>query len=102
MVQKKIKTIVWSKNAATHDYKILKYLSEEASDAIDIVGNELLDMIESLSLEHNNHSQDRFKKNNNGTFQAAIVLSYRISYQINKTTASILRIRHTSREPIGY
>ncbi len=81
MVQKKIKTIVWSKNAATHYYKILKYFSKEAPDAIDIVGNELLDMIESLLLEYNNPSQDRFKKNNNDTFKA--VYSSQLPYLLS-------------------
>ena len=99
MVQKKIKHIIWSKNATIQYFKILKYLAEEAPEAIDIVGNSLLDTIESLSSEYNNHPQDRYKNNNDGSFKAAIVLSYRISYQISKTSINILRIRHTSREP---
>jgi len=99
MVKKKIKTIVWSRNAANQYYKILKYLSEEAPEAIDIVGNALLDMIESLSLEYNNYPPDRFKKNNDGTYKASLVFNYRISFQITETNIYILRIRHTSREP---
>jgi plasmid stabilization system protein ParE len=102
MVQKKIKHIIWSKNATVQYFKILKYLSEEAPEAIDIVGNGLLDMIESLTLEYHNHPQDRYRKNNDGTFKAAIVFSYRISYQVSKTSINILRIRHTSREPKAY
>jgi plasmid stabilization system protein ParE len=74
MVKKKIKTVVWSKNATNQYYKILKYLTEEAPDAIDIVGNALFDMIESLSLEYNNYPPDRFRKNNDGTYKASLVL----------------------------
>lgn len=102
MVQKKIKTIVWSQNAEKQYYDILEYLSKEAPTALSVVGNELLDMIESLSLKYNNYPADRFKKNNNGTYKAAIVFSYRISYQIDANQVNILRIRHTSREPLNY
>jgi hypothetical protein len=51
VVQKKIKTIVWSKNAVKQYYGILDYLTEEAPEAIAIVGNALLDTIESLATD---------------------------------------------------
>ena len=102
MVQKKIKTIVWSKNAATEYYEILEFLKEKAPQALPIVGNALLDTIEDLALQFNNHPADRFKKNNNGAYKAAVVYSYRISYQVTEATINILRIRHTSREPLNY
>ena len=102
MVQKKIKQIVWSKNAENQYYEILEYLYKEAPQAIDIVANKLLDTIESLSAQYNNYPSDRFKKNNNGSFKTVVVFSYRISYQITDTSVNILRIRHTSREPLNY
>jgi plasmid stabilization system protein ParE len=102
MVQKKIKQIIWSKNAETQYFEILEYLFEEAPQAIEIVANALLDMIESLSSQYNNYPLDRFKKNNDGSFKTAIVFSYRISYQISENNVTILRIRHTSREPLSF
>ena len=102
MAQKKVKSIVWSPDAELQFYEILKFLCEEAPEATEIVGNSLLDIIESLSFEYNNHPPDRFKKNNDGTFKTAVVFSYRISYQIRENSVSILRIRHTSREPLNY
>lgn len=62
MAKKKIKNIIWSRNASDQFYKILKFLSEEAPEAIDIVGNALSDRIASLSIEYNNYPPDRFKK----------------------------------------
>jgi plasmid stabilization system protein ParE len=102
MAKKKIKNIVWSKNATIQYYQILEYLTKEAPEAINIVGNALLDMIESLALEYNNYPPDRFKKNNDGTFKAALVFNYKVSYQISDKDIYILRIRHTSREPMNY
>ncbi len=102
MAKKKIKIIAWSKNATEQYYQILEYLSEEAPDAVNIVGNALLDMIEALTLEYNNYPPDRFKKDNDGTFKAALVFNYRVSYRITEKEIHILRIRHTSREPMNY
>lgn len=90
------------KNATKQYYQILEYLTNEAPEAINIVGNALLDMIESLALEYNNYPPDRFKKNNDGTFKAALVFNYRVSYQISDKDIYILRIRLTSREPMNY
>ena len=102
MVQKKIKTIVWSKNAASQYYEILEFLEDKAPEALSIVGNALFDVIDDLATQYNNHPSDRFKKNNDGTYKAAVVYSYRISYQVKEATVNILRIRHTSREPLNY
>lgn len=102
MVQKKIKTIVWSRDATNQYYEILEYLSLKAPEALGIVGNGLLDIIESLKTDYNFYPTDRFKQNNDGTFKSATIFSYRISYQINNTSINILRIRHTSREPLNY
>jgi mRNA-degrading endonuclease RelE of RelBE toxin-antitoxin system len=47
---------------------------------------------------------DRLKDNPNKEFRAFIIFNYRITYQIKEATKEIriLRIRHTSREPLGY
>ncbi len=65
MVQKKIKTVIWSKNAEIQYYKILEYLHEESPEIIKTIASNLLDTIE-------------------------------------ETAIRILRIRHTSREPLTY
>lgn len=102
MVQKKIKTIIWSDQAARHYHDIMEYLSEESPEALPIVGNALLDLIESLATAYDHHPPDRFKKRNNGTYKAAVVFSYRVSYLVTDKEVYILRVRHTSREPLGY
>ena len=47
MVQKKVKTVEWTDNAQSQFDEILEKLSEKAPEAVPIVGNTLLDMIES-------------------------------------------------------
>lgn len=102
MAQKKIKNIVWSVNASIEFEKIMLFLSENAPEALDIVGNALLDTIENLAAGYNHNPLDRLKNNNDGTFRAVIIFSYRISYQVGLSEVYILRIRHTSREPLNY
>jgi len=101
MAKTKIK-IEWSNDATNYFYELLEYLEEESEQALSIVGNAILDEIESLVTHPAKHPLDRFKKNNNGTFRACVVFSYRISYLIDNNIVYILRIRHTSREPLEY
>jgi plasmid stabilization system protein ParE len=48
--------------------------------------------------------QDKLKDFPNTNFRAFVVFSYRVTYQIKLEAKEIriLRIRHTSREPLGY
>ncbi|WP_269222423.1 type II toxin-antitoxin system RelE/ParE family toxin [Flavobacterium sp. IMCC34518] len=46
--------------------------------------------------------QDRFKYDNDGSFRAFVKFKYREAYKITETQIRILRVRHTSREPIEY
>lgn len=101
MAKKKIK-IVWSNEAANQFNEILNYLKDESDKVVAIVGNAILDEIEKLVLFPNSHPLDRFKKNNDGTYRACIVYHFRISYLVENNTVYILRIRHTSREPLEY
>ncbi len=102
MVQKKIKPVVWSRNAEKQYFEIMEDLSERAQEALEKVGNALLDLTTNLAGDYDHHPADRFKSGNDGSYKAALVYSYRISYRITKTQINILRIRHTSREPLGY
>ena len=101
MAKKKIE-IVWSSEASYSFVEILDYLSSKSTSAVDIVGNSILDEIENLSKNPFVHPTDRFKKKGNYNFRACIVYSYRISYYVTDTEIHILRIRHTSREPLEF
>jgi plasmid stabilization system protein ParE len=101
MAKKKIR-IVWHREASDHFIELLEYLYNESEIAASIVGNAILDEIEKLAVYPTVHPLDRFKQNNDGNYRACIVYSYRISYYIDGSTIYILRIRHTSREPLEH
>jgi plasmid stabilization system protein ParE len=101
MAKKKIE-IVWSKDASSHFLQLLEYLFSESEEAAQIVGNAILDEIENLPDKPYKYPADRFKKNNDSHYRAFVVFSYRVSYYVSEHEIIILRIRHTSREPLEY
>ena len=101
MAKKKI-AIEWHREAYKHFYELLDYLHQESATAVSVVGNAVLDEIENIAIYPTAHPLDRFKKHNDGNYRACIVYSYRISYNIDGNTIYILRIRHTSREPLEH
>ncbi|PIQ14323.1 MAG: hypothetical protein COW67_14470 [Flavobacteriales bacterium CG18_big_fil_WC_8_21_14_2_50_32_9] len=101
MAKKKI-DIEWHRKASINFNEILEYLYKESETAVFIVGNAILEEIEKLATYPIAHPLDRFKKHNDGNYRACIVYSYRISYYLNDSTIYILRIRHTSREPLEH
>ncbi len=72
---KKEVSIIWSKDASKHFSEILEYLSKESQQASDIVGNGILDAVESLPYMPLKYPEDRLRKNNDGRFRAVIVFS---------------------------
>ena len=101
MAKKKI-TIKWGIEASKHFDELLEYLYYESERAALIVGNAILDEVEKLATHPTMHPLDRFKKHNDGKHRACIIYSYRISYYVDDSIIYILRIRHTSREPLEY
>jgi plasmid stabilization system protein ParE len=47
-------------------------------------------------------AMDKYKHDNDGSYRAFELHNYRITYRVLKTEIRILRIRHTSMEPLEY
>ena len=98
------KIVVWSKLALKQAKKIhARILKDSKSlNVADKVINKLLTSSDILESHPEIYSLDRFKTNNDGTYRAYEIYSYRISYRILKDKIRILRVRHTRREPFNY
>jgi len=94
--------VIWSKNSLLQLKESLKDLREKSPKASLKVKNKILRTARDLSDDPEIYSPDRFKKDNDGTIRAFEKYSYRVTYQVEKTRVVILRIRHTSREPLKY
>ena len=94
--------VIWSKKGSLQLKEALSDLKEKSPKSALKVKREILKTARELSLHPEIYSLDRFTKNNDGSIRAFENYSYRVTYQVEETQVLILRVRHTSREPLEY
>ena len=104
MVKKKVFKIIWDRNALDNFKEILDYLSKQSTQAPKIVKEGILSWLELLKRTPVIYESDKLKDDSNDEFRAFVIYSYRVTYQIitGAKEIRVIRIRHTSREPLGY
>lgn len=104
MVKSSSLKVVWDIEAFNQFKEILTYLEEQSRQAPKIVKKAILDRISQIKNNPLICESDKLKSPTDKNFRAFIVFSYRVTYQIKIETKEIriLRVRHTSREPLGY
>lgn len=103
MVKPKFK-IIWDRKALDHFKDILTYLEKQSKQAPEIVKDSIISRLDVIKTNPLISEQDKFKDAPSKDFRAFVVFSYRVTYQIKSDAKEIrvLRVRHTSREPLGY
>jgi plasmid stabilization system protein ParE len=98
------KIVIWSRQALKQTEQVHKHILEETLSlkTADKVINALFDSSEVLENQPELYPLDRFKIKNNGTYRAYEKYHYRITYRVLKDKIRILRVRHTSREPLKH
>lgn len=96
--------IIWDRNALQDFKLILKWLASQSVQAPAIVKQGILQRIEVLKINPYVFETDKLREPSTKDFRAFVIYSYRITYQINFDSHEIciIRVRHTSREPLGY
>lgn len=104
MVKQSSFKVIWDVEALNQLKEILTYLEEQSRQASKIVKKGILDRINQIKKNPLICEADKLKFPTDENFRAFIVFSYRITYQfkLDKKEIRILRVRHTSREPLGY
>lgn len=104
MVDKKSFKIIWDRNALDDFKEILDFLSKQSIQAPKIVKTAVILRLDIIKTNALICEIDKLKDDANKEFRAFAIYSYRITYQIKKESKEIriIRIRHTSREPLGY
>jgi plasmid stabilization system protein ParE len=92
--------VVWSEDSLFQLKNSLKYLKDESPKSASKVKSILLKTAKELSKTPEVYALDRFRKDNDGSFRSFEKYSYRVTYQVKETQILILRVRHTSREPL--
>jgi len=98
-VKKSLK-IIWDKKALEELETILEYISKESKAGARIVKTAIIETIKALKKQPYIFNVDTLKENNDNSYRAFTVYSYRISYKVTTEEIIILRVRHTSREPL--
>jgi addiction module RelE/StbE family toxin len=99
--QKKLK-VIWSNFAKAQLKEIYNYIKKDSEKAALEVKNKILLSTKVLATGKEIYKTDELKLNNTGIYRAYVIYSYRITYKINKDVIEILRVRHTSREPLEH
>lgn len=94
--------VVWRKLALKQLKEAYDYIKKDSLKSAISIRKEIFDATKKLTENPEIHPLDRYRTNNDGSFRAFEVYSYRIAYQITTSEIRILRVRHTKREPLNY
>jgi len=97
-----VRRIIWDKEAILQLEEVYEYLKERSLQSADKVRKSIKEKTRGLKDNPEIYNLDRFKKNNDGSFRAFEKYSYRVTYKVKVTEVIILRVRHTSREPLNH
>lgn len=94
----------WDRNALDELKEVLKYLSSQSDQAPKIVKSAIISRLDFIKTNPLITEPDKLKIPADKEFRSFIVFSYRVTYRVKAEAKEIhvLRIRHTSREPLGY
>jgi plasmid stabilization system protein ParE len=94
--------ITWSKTALGQFGAAINYIAADSLYNAEKVENDILGKIGKLGAYPEIYSRDKFKLNNDGSYRAFEIHHYRIAYRVKVNEVLIVRIRHTSRDPLYY
>lgn len=102
MAKRKEFQLVWSNIAWKQLIEALEAISSDSLQGAIIVEEAIFDALEKIPIHPEMYPQDALKVNNDGSYRAFLVFHYRITYKVEPGTIVVLRVRHTSREPLDY
>jgi plasmid stabilization system protein ParE len=102
MVKKKKRSVQWDNEAKLYFKQVIQYIRQESPQGAATVKMAILEQVAVLKDDAGIYETDRFKIDNDGSYRAVTVYSYRITYKVTPSQILILRVRHTSQDPIIY
>lgn len=102
MVKKKEYKIIWSNLAKEQLKELYKYIKKISEKNAKKVRNRILASTSILTTDQKIYKVDELKSDNKGEYRAYVIYNYRITFKIELDTIKILRVRHTSREPLEH
>lgn len=99
---KKGRTIIWDEQAEVYLKSAIKFIRKDSPQNAEIVKEKILDSIGALILHPEKHALDKYHKGKKEQYRAFEIYRFRIAYSVSATEIRIVRIRHSSQEPLEY
>ena len=101
-MKKKLRPIVWDNDARLYFKAAIGYIKKESVQGAKKVKAEIFKTVELLPENPQLFEIDKLKTDNDGSYRAFIVYHYRITYKVTADSIQIIRMRHTSQEPLEH
>src|SRR5260221_11934982 len=101
MVEKRYE-VVWTKRSQKQMKQAFKHISKDSPKNAAKVIEEIAEAVHKAISNPEIYGPDKYKTDNDGSYRALEKHRYRISYRFSKNTLRVLRVRHTSMEPLEY
>jgi plasmid stabilization system protein ParE len=95
-------SIKWNKRAVKQFDDAITYIENDSPTNAEKFRRDILHEIDRLLKHSENHSPDKYKINNDGTFRAFELHRYRVAYRIRNNEIRIIKIRHAKMNPLNY
>jgi plasmid stabilization system protein ParE len=97
-----VRKINWDKQPVTYFKELVRYIRKDSPKNAEKVKKDILRSIKDLVQKPEVHPPDKFRKNNKGNYRAFELHRIRIAYRVKENEIIIVRMRHTSQEPLKY
>jgi plasmid stabilization system protein ParE len=94
--------IVFDSIAKMHLKEAYEYIRDNSPQSAVKVLARITASISNLAKDPEKNPPDKYRINNDGSYRAYEIDRYRIAYKVSPPQILIIRIRHTSREPLKY
>jgi addiction module RelE/StbE family toxin len=94
--------IIWDKNALKYFKDAIEFIRKDSPQNAQKIKQEIKGSVLALLDHPEKHAKDKYRINNNGSFRAYELHRYRITYFVSDSEIRIVRIRHSSQEPLTF
>jgi len=94
--------VSWNNSALKQLKKACDYIMQDSLQNALKVNNDIFKVTDFLAAHPGKYPLDKYKRDNDGSYRAFTLHRLRVSYRIYETKVIILRLRHTSMEPLEY
>lgn len=95
-------TVKWNQAAIRQLENLIDYIGKDSELNALKIETVILSRIAQLVKNPEIYHLDKYKINNDGSFRAFEIYSYRIAYRFKNRVIRVIRIRHTKMNPLKY